>query len=81
EADTAGAAKLVAERGGVEDAAVASSLAAEVYGLEILKRNIEDAAHNTTRFYIMAREPAPPPPGAPHCVTTFVFRVRNIPAA
>jgi prephenate dehydratase len=81
EADTAGAAKLVAERGGVEDAAVASALAAEVYGLEILKRNIEDAPHNTTRFYVMAREPAPPPAGTPHCVTTFVFRVRNIPAA
>jgi prephenate dehydratase len=81
EADTAGAAALIAERGGIEDAAVASELAAEVYGLQILRRNIEDAAHNTTRFYVMAREPLPPPYGDGNWVTSFVFRVRNIPAA
>ena len=81
EADTAGAAEMIARRGGVEDAAIASALAAEVYGLQILRRNVEDAAHNTTRFYVMAREPRVPPPGTPDCVTTFVFRVRNIPAA
>jgi prephenate dehydratase len=81
EADTAGAAHLVAERGGAEDAAIASALAAEIYGLEILRRNVEDAAHNTTRFYVMAREPRMPPAEAPDTVTTFVFRVRNIPAA
>lgn len=81
EADTAGAAALIAERGGHEDAAIASSLAAEVYGLEILRRNVEDAAHNTTRFYVMAREPRLPPVDAKHCVTSFVFRVRSIPAA
>ncbi len=81
EADTAGAAHLVAERGGVEDAAIASALAAEIYGLQILRRNVEDAAHNTTRFYVMARERRDPPPDAPDAVTTFVFRVRNIPAA
>jgi len=81
EADTAGAAALVAERGGVEDAAVASELAAEVHGLQILRRNIEDAAHNTTRFYVMAREPLAPPYGEGRWVTSFVFRVRNIPAA
>ena len=81
EADTAGAAHLIAERGGVEDAAIASSLAADIYGLEILRRNVEDAAHNTTRFYVCARDAAPPPPGTPDCITTFVFRVRNIPAA
>jgi prephenate dehydratase len=81
EADTAGAAEMIARRGGVEDAAIASALAAEVYGLEILRRNVEDAAHNTTRFYVMSREPALPPFGTPHCVTSFVFRVRNIPAA
>ena len=81
EADTAGAAALMAERGGVEDAAIASALAAEIYGLEVLRRNVEDAAHNTTRFYVMAREAAPPPAGTPGCVTTFVFRVRNLPAA
>jgi prephenate dehydratase len=81
EADTAGAAKLIAERGGVEDAAIASELAAEVYGLEILRRNVEDEAHNTTRFYVMARAPLAPPFGEGHWVTSFVFRVRNIPAA
>ena len=81
EADTAGAAHLIAERGGVEDAAIASALAAETYGLEILRRNVEDAAHNTTRFYVCSLTPALPPAGTPDCVTTFVFRVRNIPAA
>jgi prephenate dehydratase len=81
QADTAGAAQLIAERGGIEDAAIASELAAATYGLEILRRNVEDEAHNTTRFYVMAREPAWPAPEAPDTVTTFVFRVRNIPAA
>ena len=81
EADTAGAAQIVAERGGVEDAAVASSLAAEIYGLGILRRNVEDAAHNTTRFYVAAREPLLPAAEVAECVTTFVFRVRSVPAA
>ena len=81
EADTAGAAAMIAERGTVEDAAIASALAAEIYGLEILRRNVEDAPHNTTRFYVMARERRDPPPAAPHTVTSFVFRVRNVPAA
>ena len=81
EADTAGAAALVAERGGVEDAAIASSLAAGIYGLEVLRRNVEDAAHNTTRFYVMSRDPVTPPLDHPHPVTTFVFRVRSVPAS
>lgn len=81
EADTAGAAKLLAEKPSLEDAAIASSLAGEIYGLEILLRNVEDAAHNTTRFYVMSRQPAPPVVDAVNTVTTFVFRVRNIPAA
>ena len=81
EADTAGAAALIAERGGVEDAAIASELAAEIYGLEVLKRNVEDEAHNTTRFYVMSRERSDPPLDAPNVVTTFVFQVRSIPAA
>ncbi len=81
EADTAGAAHMIAERGGVEDAAIASELAAEIYGLEILQRNVEDAAHNTTRFYVCAGAPRTPPADTADCVTTFVFRVRNIPAA
>ena len=81
EADTAGAAQLVAEWGRPEDAAIASSLAAETYGLKILRAKVEDAAHNTTRFYIAAAEAISPPPAAPDLMTTFVFRVRNVPAA
>ena len=81
EADTAGAAKLVAEWGCKQDAAIASSLAAEIYDLEILRRNVEDAAHNTTRFYVTAPKPAEHDPASPNLMTTFVFRVRNVPAA
>ena len=81
EADTAGAAKMVADWGRPADAAVASSLAAEIYGLQILRANVEDAAHNTTRFYVAALHPRTPPADAPDVITTFVFRVRNVPAA
>ena len=81
QADTAGSAQLVAQWNNKTDAAIASALAAEIYGLDILRRNVEDAAHNTTRFYVAAREPRTPPPDAPHLMTTFVFRVRNVPAA
>jgi prephenate dehydratase len=81
EADTAGSAHLVAELGSLEDAAIASSLAAEIYGLDILRANVEDASHNTTRFYIAAAEPRTPPEDTPGLLTTFVFRVRNVPAA
>jgi prephenate dehydratase len=81
EADTAGSAQMVAEWGNPEDAAIASSLAAELYGLDVLRANVEDAAHNTTRFYIAARAASPPPPSAPDTLTTFIFRVRNVPAA
>ena len=62
-------------------AAIASELAAEIYGLEVLKRNVEDEAHNTTRFYVMSRDRADAPVDAPNVVTTFVFQVRSIPAA
>ncbi len=81
QADTAGAAELVAQWGRKEEAAVASGLAAEIYGLDILQANIEDAEHNTTRFYVMARQPRVVDPGEPNLMTTFVFRVRNVPAA
>ncbi len=81
QADTAGSAELVARLGGTEDAAVASRLAAELYGLDVLRANVEDASHNTTRFYVCAREPRTPPPDTPGLMTTFVFRVRNVPAA
>jgi prephenate dehydratase len=81
EADTAGAAEQVAAWNNAEDCAIASSLAAELFGLNILRRNVEDAAHNTTRFYIAARSPAPHTPETAGLMTTFVFRVRNVPAA
>ena len=81
QADTAGAAAMVAQWGRREEAAIASSLAAEIYGLEILRHNVEDAAHNTTRFYVMAKRPTTPAADTPDLMTTFVFRVRNVPAA
>jgi prephenate dehydratase len=81
EADTAGSARMVAERRDPTLAAIANRLAAEVYGLEILMSDIEDEAHNTTRFVILAAEPDDAEPGAGPCVTTFIFRVRNVPAA
>jgi prephenate dehydratase len=80
-ADTAGAAKEIAERGDKSEAAIASELAASIYGLKSLKANIEDAAHNTTRFVILARDAVDPGPKAGPVMTSFVFRVRNIPAA
>jgi prephenate dehydratase len=79
-ADTAGAAAEIAAAGDPTVAAIASELAGRIYGLVALRENIEDAAHNTTRFMIMSREPVRPPRGAP-AVTTFLFRVRNVPAA
>ncbi len=81
EADTAGAAEQVAAWGNPADAAIASSLAAELFGLDVLRRNVEDAAHNTTRFYVTARAPARHAADTPQLMTTFVFRVRNVPAA
>ena len=81
EADTAGAAEQVAAWNNFEDCAIASSLAAELFGLQILRRNVEDAAHNTTRFYIAARAATPHTVDTPNLMTTFVFRVRNVPAA
>jgi prephenate dehydratase len=81
EYDTAGAAEIVARLGNPADAAIASALAGEIHGLTILRENVEDAAHNTTRFYIMAKTPKLQPPDAPDLMTTFVFRVRNVPAA
>ena len=80
--DTAGAAKALAERPDPTRAAVSPALAAEIYGLDILARDIEDRHDNTTRFLVMTgeKDPAPAAFTAP-CVTSFVFRVRNMPAA
>jgi prephenate dehydratase len=79
-ADTAGSAAEVARRGDKSVAAIASALAGKVYGLASIKENIEDAGHNTTRFLIMAKTPKPARNDG-LVVTTFVFRVRNVPAA
>jgi len=78
--DTAGSAAEIAERGDKSVGAIASELAGQIYGLVSLAQNIEDAAHNTTRFLVMSREPKHAPHGGP-TVTTFVFNVRNVPAA
>ncbi|MDA1323865.1 MAG: prephenate dehydratase [Proteobacteria bacterium] len=80
-ADTAGSAKELADRNDPAEAAIASSLAGEIYGLKSLKANIEDADHNTTRFLVLARRPVAPKRGSGPLVTSFVFRVRNVPAA
>ena len=81
EADTAGSARLVQESGDPGMAAIASELAAETYGLKILKRDIEDEEHNTTRFVVLAAEPDDADPDDGPIMTTFIFRVRNVPAA
>lgn len=81
EGDTAGAARLIAETGDQTTAALAPPLAAKLYGLDVLAENVEDADHNTTRFIILSREPAHAPAGNGPALTTFVFRVRNVPAA
>ncbi|HEY0420075.1 MAG TPA: prephenate dehydratase, partial [Acetobacteraceae bacterium] len=81
EADTAGSAEQVAAWNNREDCAIASTLAAELFGLDILRHNVEDAAHNTTRFYVMSRTRREVPVSTPNLMTTFVFRVRNVPAA
>ncbi|MBN9042898.1 MAG: prephenate dehydratase [Rhizobiales bacterium 62-47] len=80
-ADTAGSARIVAERGDKSCAAIASRLAAKIYGLDILAEDVEDEAHNTTRFVVLAREPKWAKAGSGLLVTSFVFRVRNLPAA
>jgi prephenate dehydratase len=80
--DTAGAAKALALKPNPTHGAVAPALAAEIYGLDILARDIEDERHNTTRFLVMTADKTPPAPDFTNrCVTSFVFRVRNLPAA
>ncbi|MGZ5924641.1 MAG: prephenate dehydratase [Rhizomicrobium sp.] len=78
--DTAGSARHVAELNDPSVAAIASGLAGQLYGLEVLKANVEDESHNMTRFLIMSREPDDAP-NEGKIITTFVFRVRNVPAA
>jgi len=82
--DTAGAAKLIAELGDRSMAALAPALAADLYGLDILERDVHDASGNITRFIILSREecrPAHEPQSGKIVVTSLLFRVRNVPAA
>ena len=80
-ADTAGAARDLAASGSKTVAVIASDLAAEIYGLDNLRRDVEDEGHNTTRFVIMSRDAVRPKAGDGAAMTSLVFRVRNVPAA
>ena len=80
-ADTAGAAKKIAELNSKEDAAVASELASRIYNLEILESNFQDSSTNVTRFLVMASKMNPPDPKDDNLITTLVFTVRSIPAS
>ncbi len=83
--DTAGSARMVRDAGreghGRDIAALAPKLAAELYGLDILAENVEDADHNTTRFVVLSKKDTRTPSGNGPVMTTFLFQVRNIPAA
>lgn len=79
--DTAGSARQVAEDADPARAAIASRLAGEIYGLQVLAEDIEDNAHNTTRFLVMSRQKIEADPTEGVAMTSFVFEVRNVPAA
>ena len=79
--DTAGSARELKESGDRTRASLAPALAGEIYGLDTLAADVEDAAHNTTRFVVLAKAPQWAKPGKGPLVTTFMFRVRNVPAA
>lgn len=79
--DTAGAAREVRDLNDPAEAALAPALAAEIYGLDILKSDMADSAHNMTRFVMLAAKPDDAEPEDGPCMTSFVFQVRNIPAA
>jgi prephenate dehydratase len=79
--DTAGAARQVAQAQDLSRSALAPRLAADIYGLDVLAENVEDEAHNTTRFVVLSRQPRQAENGNGPVITTFVFRVRNVPAA
>ena len=79
--DTAGSARQVAEWGDPTRASLAPRLAAKIYGLDVLAEDVEDEKHNTTRFVILSNEPDDADPGNGPVVTTFIFNVRNVPAA
>jgi prephenate dehydratase len=79
--DTAGAAREIAEAGDLTMAAISPPMAAEIYGLDVLAEDVEDEDHNTTRFVVLSRDFVRAPAGNGPVVTSFIFNVRNIPAA
>jgi len=79
--DTAGSARQIAELADPSVGALAPEMAAEIYDLDILRRDVEDAAHNTTRFVILSRDKMEAAHNGQTVISTFVFRVRNVPAA
>ncbi|GAA6181456.1 prephenate dehydratase [Shimia sp. NS0008-38b] len=79
--DSAGAARELSEKKPSNEGVLASELAADIYGLQVLARDVEDHGHNTTRFLIMSRDPDHTRRTDRKMITTFVFEVRNIPAA
>lgn len=79
--DTAGAAREIAEAGDPTMAAISPPLAAGIYGLDVLAEDVEDEDHNTTRFVVLSRDFVQAPAGNGPVVTSFIFNVRNIPAA
>ena len=81
EADTAGSAKMISELNNIEDAAIASSLAAEIYNLDVIEPNFQDLPNNVTRFLIMQKKLNEIDPRSDQVITTLVFNVRSIPAA
>ena len=81
EADTAGSAKMIAELNNIQDAAIASQLAAKIYDLEILETNFQDSSNNVTRFLVMQKDLVDVDPSSNQVLTTLVFTVRSIPSA
>ena len=79
--DTAGSARMVADLDDKDCAALAPELAASLYGLDILQKDVEDEDHNTTRFVVLSRSPFIPPTNNGPVITTFIFQVRNVPSA
>ena len=79
--DTAGAAREIADSGDPTQASISPPMAADIYGLDVLAEDIEDEDHNTTRFVVLSRDPVRAPAGNGPVVTSFIFNVRNLPAA
>ena len=80
-ADTAGSAKFISEKKDKTDSAIASELAAKIYGLEIIKSNVEDEAGNVTRFFIMGKDSEHPELKNKKYITSCIFKLKSIPAA